>query len=344
MPYISVDRVFPCDLSESLGVHPDIESHCIGFAVSRGRRCRNPISAANRNHACSLLVEGTRRLAAGQSVDSQLDAVAPLLLCKKNHQRQASELTARWKREIRSFRQARTTVSLAENENGLEFGEETGLREQYEILSERVSCALDELNRIHRLLARRGRATGPRPENSPNAPDERVQLVTQPAYDEQRSARPTESSGRNPRDTERENTSPIRSRPRLELERERATEQHRQEREIAQTGRRRESVSSDRSQSDSTRSFSNDTSSTRNPATSSGSAYQDTVARRPVEGDCGICMSALRDDNSSDEDLVWCRAQCGNNFHRGCLREWIDHRSGGNLLPTCPFCRTLWQS
>ncbi|KAL2005052.1 hypothetical protein VTN00DRAFT_2902 [Thermoascus crustaceus] len=343
MPHITVERAFPCDLSESLGVHPDIESHCIGFALSRGRRCRNPISAANRSHACSLLAEGTRRLAAGQSIDSQLDAIAPLLLCKKNHQGQASELTARWKREIRSFRQART-ISLAENENGLEFGDETGLREQYEILSEYVSCTLDELNRIHRLLAQHSRATGPPPESTPNVPGEQVRLVTQSTDDEQRSTRLTESSGQNLRDTERESTLSIRSRPRSELEGERATGQHRQEGEMAQTERRRESVSPDRSQSNSARSNTNGTSSTRNPATPSGSTYQDTVTRRPIEGDCGICMSALQDDNSSHENLVWCRAQCGNNFHRGCLREWIDHRSEENLLPTCPFCRTLWQS
>lgn len=35
--------------------------------------------------------------------------------------------------------------------------------------------------------------------------------------------------------------------------------------------------------------------------------------RKPVEGDCSICMMEFEDDDS----LVFCKSTCGQNFHEG---------------------------
>ncbi|KAJ5930346.1 hypothetical protein N7466_005839 [Penicillium verhagenii] len=89
------------------------------------------------------------------------------------------------------------------------------------------------------------------------------------------------------------------------------------------------------------------------------------VTRREIEGPCGICLEDLQgvefirtggyDDSGSDSDngsyddtdndgevertLVYCKAQCGNNFHETCLTEWLDHI----MVPTCPMCRIEWE-
>lgn len=126
------------------------------------------------------------------------------------------------------------------------------------------------------------------------------------------------------------------------------------------------------------------------------------VARRPIEGDCSICMLPLRyeesDSDSSDTEsmtstesefwdppgpdadadseseeadaepepephahvsgsgavpvwgqmahdshgLLWCRRQCGNNFHGRCIDRWSSVESFGYRRPTCPVCRRAW--
>ncbi|CAG8893653.1 unnamed protein product [Penicillium egyptiacum] len=80
--------------------------------------------------------------------------------------------------------------------------------------------------------------------------------------------------------------------------------------------------------------------------------------RRTVEGDCGICLHTLHEatddtsvagDDTDDEDehngdeeeryedLVWCKAQCGVNFHKTCMDQWLER------APTCPTCRRAWR-
>ncbi|KAK5115004.1 hypothetical protein LTR85_010042 [Meristemomyces frigidus] len=59
--------------------------------------------------------------------------------------------------------------------------------------------------------------------------------------------------------------------------------------------------------------------------------------RKPVEDDCPICCMEFE----ADEEIVWCRAACGNNVHKGCFDQWANTKRGN---VTCPFCRTPWQS
>jgi hypothetical protein len=40
--------------------------------------------------------------------------------------------------------------------------------------------------------------------------------------------------------------------------------------------------------------------------------------RKPVEGDCPICFMEFE----SKEEIVWCKAACGNNIHKKCFDQW----------------------
>ena len=60
--------------------------------------------------------------------------------------------------------------------------------------------------------------------------------------------------------------------------------------------------------------------------------------RKPVEGECPICVEDL---DPKTEEIVWCHAACGNNLHRTCFDQWAASKRGG--VVTCPCCRTSWQ-
>lgn len=59
--------------------------------------------------------------------------------------------------------------------------------------------------------------------------------------------------------------------------------------------------------------------------------------RKPVEDDCPICCM---DFDAENEEIVWCRAACGNNVHKECFEKWAATKYGD---VTCPFCRAVWE-
>ncbi|KAG9239551.1 hypothetical protein BJ875DRAFT_436307 [Amylocarpus encephaloides] len=59
--------------------------------------------------------------------------------------------------------------------------------------------------------------------------------------------------------------------------------------------------------------------------------------RKAVEAECPICVF----DMEEGEELVWCKAACGQNFHKDCFDQWKRSKNGGTV--TCVYCRTPWQ-
>ncbi|RJE26091.1 hypothetical protein PHISCL_01534 [Aspergillus sclerotialis] len=60
------------------------------------------------------------------------------------------------------------------------------------------------------------------------------------------------------------------------------------------------------------------------------------------------------DDNDHDDEdikdakdkdpIVWCKVQCGTNYHRSCLETWIaTFKNEVYRRPTCPTCRAIWK-
>ena len=62
--------------------------------------------------------------------------------------------------------------------------------------------------------------------------------------------------------------------------------------------------------------------------------------RKSVEGECPICCVDFEPENSKEE-IVYCKAACGNNIHKDCFQQWAATKKGEEV--TCPFCRTAWQ-
>lgn len=73
---------------------------CMGFAPSKGRKCRNPIACANRQGAAKLLLEMSGLHPQSQRVDCLLEELASRLLCRRWHQDQAAGITRQWQDDI----------------------------------------------------------------------------------------------------------------------------------------------------------------------------------------------------------------------------------------------------
>jgi hypothetical protein len=58
--------------------------------------------------------------------------------------------------------------------------------------------------------------------------------------------------------------------------------------------------------------------------------------RKPIEGECPICYDDLEPDKDA---IVYCKASCGNNVHKGCMSKWI---AMNRTKATCPYCRATW--
>lgn len=61
--------------------------------------------------------------------------------------------------------------------------------------------------------------------------------------------------------------------------------------------------------------------------------------RKPIEEgtECPICYMDMLDT----EQLVWCKAACGNNMHKSCFDQWATSQRGQTVK--CVYCRTPWQ-
>ncbi|OBT74884.1 hypothetical protein VF21_06749 [Pseudogymnoascus sp. 05NY08] len=73
------------------------------------------------------------------------------------------------------------------------------------------------------------------------------------------------------------------------------------------------------------------------PQSSNGS--EDTShpgKRKPIEGDCPVCVIEFK---PSDE-ILWCKAACGNNIHKTCFDQWAKSKPGP---VKCVYCRTVWK-
>ncbi|RIB04945.1 hypothetical protein C2G38_2119549 [Gigaspora rosea] len=68
---------------------------------------------------------------------------------------------------------------------------------------------------------------------------------------------------------------------------------------------------------------------------------EETVQRRPIEGDCAICYEPLEPTENLSE-ILWCRGGCGNNLHKECFLKWKSSRMFGRAV-TCVYCRREWK-
>ena len=60
--------------------------------------------------------------------------------------------------------------------------------------------------------------------------------------------------------------------------------------------------------------------------------------RKPIDGECPICYCEF--EVAEKENIVYCKAACGNNVHKDCMASWATAKQG---KATCPYCRAAWE-
>jgi Ring finger domain len=53
--------------------------------------------------------------------------------------------------------------------------------------------------------------------------------------------------------------------------------------------------------------------------------------RKPIDGDCPICFTEFEEN----EEIVWCKAACGNNIHAACFERWASIQQAKGV--TCVY-------
>jgi len=74
------------------------------------------------------------------------------------------------------------------------------------------------------------------------------------------------------------------------------------------------------------------------PASNTSASSDAPSNRKEVSGDCPICFTEF---DAEIDDIVWCKAACGNNIHRDCFEQWAKSQAGKQV--NCVYCRTPWQ-
>ncbi|KAJ6079307.1 hypothetical protein N7467_009060 [Penicillium canescens] len=366
--YVASSPLAP--LSEIIKLEPEKEPWCAGYAPSQGRRCHARTNARGRSSAMMLLNEGTKDLRAGRSIDTLLEDLAPHVLCTRFHQSQASDLTCRWKRQVRTYLDSRVASTPSARPMRLSSRSiyretaEDDIEERTALLYQRLRDITEEVRRLE--VAHYGLSI------TANPPIHREGRKTSVVVSS--SSAGSVSSRNTPQPNLIDRT--VRSRS-TESPNQSAITVPRPAQAQVSHQTRAVSVSSPRPATPPT--VVRVSSSTRNQDSQDVTSQAN---RREVEGECGICLCNLQisqqdldadeeeesehsdDDDDDDEDdddeeeedddeqieaedkdehqdeeLVWCKARCGVNFHKQCIDQWLETAHA----PTCPACRSHWK-
>ncbi|KAL5359896.1 hypothetical protein BJX96DRAFT_63575 [Aspergillus floccosus] len=344
-------------LSEIIMLEPDMEPWCAGYAPSKGRRCHMRTNAHGRASAMRLLNQGTADLRAGRCIDTLLENLAPYVLCTRWHQNQAPDLVRRWKRQVEPYlgsRAPRARSGQSTRQSSMSVPSETtrdNVDAQCAVLYQKLRDIMAELDRLRAVQReatvtsndslRHGNRQASEHSNTSSTGSSTIESDTVATPDESiEGERPTESINLSPT-TGPSEESPVPASDR----RPTATSTESETISIVSDP----TVRQDDDETDSQ---------TASPASEASSV------RRTIDGECGICLcelQTLRSDSSTTveseseeddqeqnreqeegnvgEELVWCKARCGVNFHKSCIDQWLETAAA----PTCPTCRSTWE-
>lgn len=360
-------------LSQIIKLEPEKEPWCAGYAPSQGRRCHTRTNSRGRSTATYLLNQSTKELHAGRCIDNLLEDLAPHVLCTRFHQHQSSELATRWQRQVRSFLSSRSRPTpprrLARQPSVNVYPEVLGgsATEQWFILYQRV-YAVEELRRIQTVHEAPTVVLNPPLQTSalPTRGDNNATINRDTNNNNSSSA-----STRSSTEQVRPRRAIIQPATRLEATNT-ATFIHVSNSRLATTSTIHSRSNNAPRQTDpgatlqTTASVSRPTLPTRRsvegdcgiclfPLQEPHSDSIDDKSDAEDETDDeyendeyeeeGESYSDKEEDEEEGkeeeaEELLWCKAQCGVNFHKNCINQWLEE----SPYLTCPACRRTWRS
>ena len=83
---------------------PEESCTCVGYAPSKGRRCRNQIAAVNHEEARKMLERISRMDMVAADLEEDFEEIASLLSCRRWHQNQAAAMASKWYDAVEKYR------------------------------------------------------------------------------------------------------------------------------------------------------------------------------------------------------------------------------------------------
>jgi hypothetical protein len=333
---------------------------CVGYAPSKGRRCQNPISQANRTAITAILTNLSSQYPSVRGMRTDLEEVAEMGLCRRYHQYQADDMVERWSGSIkrerrylrnngidppqrsqqpnrvesqstteRSFRTPSSTANISRRHNGRSARSDPApilitVHPTSALLQPAPTELVELADQIRSVLARHG-------DDIPANIRREIRRLCNAA---ERLPSPELSSNES-----RFSASSIGSAASSDSEGTSTS--------ISSSGEMR-STSSEFTPSDSPSSISTSVSlsavseSTHSDRSSSNRSrsleslcHIRHVSRRPLAENCVICTDAC--DATRLATLVWCKAVCGQSLHRECFETWRQMCSESGRRLRCPI-------
>ena len=327
-PYKTCDMPLPLWLpSEVLQLDLDSSGFtCIGYAPSKGRRCHNPIACANRHEAANILREMSMLDPHSKRLDKRLEELASRLLCRRWHQNQATDMKTLWRQKI--DRHYPATVCI----------ERYAIVERYTVVYASSVAPTSAMVRTRAKPRTTGQTTSLvarspvrafAPESLPVAtitePRTRTSRINDP--DGQEPPQQAESSPTSPTQPD----SPLQARTLPEPNSPPTSPVTEPPRNTSDTAAPQESTATRGEPAQETSSSKHIPEPTPKPKPHEESSP--LPARRAIEGECHIC----HEDFGSDDATVWCKAQCGQNFHEECIESWLGFQRAHAGKKECPY-------
>lgn len=354
-------------LSEIIKLEPEREPWCAGYAPSQGRRCHARTNARGRSSAMMLLNDGSKDLRVGRNIDTLLEDLAPHVLCIRFHQSQASDLVRRWKRQVRTYLDSQVvstpyTRPVRTSSQRIFEPAEANMEERIAILHQELRDAEEEVRRLK--LAQSGlpvntnprhyegrnmsavvnsSSTGSTSSRNPpvNCLNETLRGdLTESSTNRSAIAVPRPVQAQASRQTSAASISSTRSlntatMPRIFSSPGNTASQG----ETFQPNRREIEGECGICLNDLDGPQDEDLDAGEGSENSGGYDHGDNDQDKDDEEDN---YDGYDDDGDDDEplnELVWCKARCGVNFHKRCIDQWLET----DQAPTCPACRSNWK-
>lgn len=328
-----------------------LDSRCIAWAPTMGRKCRNPIAQANTHRFEMLLADMAAQQPNPEELRPDLECLAYYGLCSRNHRCEVQSMVERWVRSLeeafrgdtgrmdgqvdltaRRIRQrpgfsnsitsvVYDAVHPPNNATGIapsdtEATARAGIQQQFAAMQQMLR---DAERRIEELSARQV-ANENRPQSTSHI--SRVSASIVPSLASSRVSS-TASGLRG-------------SRPAL------TTTSSEMRRPTAANTRSSPSASSSASSGVPSRATSSpavsEASPRSTPSTPIPRCTRSHARRLPFDDECPICQDGNLLSQYESSEVVWCRSSCGKSLHKTCLEEWRRQ----SVIFTCPFCRGDW--
>lgn len=314
----------------NIGIITD-DFRCFGFAITTGRRCRNPIAKANRQLATVLLSQLSEFGAPSAISEPMLQLLASLVLCKRWHgtcapQDQSSCVVQNWLGKIQISAEAspiirnspqriipnpphRTTPNPPHRINP------NRMRDLRPILPSprQESPTEEQRNEPHQTSVT---------SNNRSSSEFNIRGPRQEQIAEEQQHESSQSRNVSIRQPDPDLASPgPRQEPQVE-------EQPNQPVQTIQNSLSNTSLGQEIFEEDGVSSAGRSNPNRLNDFSSRQETEDPNESGpRTVAGDCPICL----EDLNSGDGVLWCKAQCGQNFHRDCINTWIynnvDHKT-----------------